>query len=410
MPEDAKDTRPSGPDRTVTGRTPSDAAVDLFRDAVFILGKVAPYIVIAALVVFGIFKFAELEDAKLDAVNLARLDATKENRDEIQALKSMILADTEKLTALQSANVDSITKQIGLQQLVDQITSDQTQKIAKLSEEKENLISNINARERSLQDKLDQAAAADARLAELQQQNSQLQQNRDLLDATERVASDILAVLSNELKFVPTRDLWQIAERYEGGGYDHLGRDYGGNYYYGAFRLRGGLEMKEFIAFLERRNAGFADALNSAGGEEAAGRGVPQFGEQWRRLAQDREFATMQRDFITENAYRSVLVGCRLRGGIDLEARPVAVQAVYWAATVQHGEGGVVGYCRQSKAAPGAEPLGDKTLISNLYAWRAVWLDTQFAENNPLIKRLLRLRYALEESDAYEILAADIQN
>ncbi len=378
----------------VTGRTAYDGLVEIVRDVFVVLGRATPYVVILVLIVFGAYKFVELERVKLDEVHQARVKALNENAETISQLKDQILKDASSITSLQSSNVDVIVKQITAQQQIAAIITESMARIATLTEQSVQFKADIAEKEAKQQALAEQIAA-------ISQRYRQIEEKAKGLDTTARVAAHLIEVLSDERTFVPTRNLSQISERYEGGTADHVGQDYAGNYYYGIFRIRGGLEMKAFVDYLSHQDPFSSKALASAFNAGAAS-GAQGFVSQWKSLAERPSFADLQRAYITDNDYAATVKTCKIKGHLKLPDQSIAFQSVMWAATVQNGPSWASRFCTDNKDK--WTNLSQRVLIDKLYELREKALMTDFEEQAPLINRLLRLRYELEKKDAYRIL------
>jgi hypothetical protein len=73
-----------------------------------------------------------------------------------------------------------------------------------------------------------------------------------------------------------------------------------------------------------------------------------------------------------------------------------------WAATVQHGPARAGDFCMALRDE--SETLDDMALVERIYALRHAAIDRDFGDQDPLIRRLLRVRYDLEKKDAFKIL------
>jgi DNA anti-recombination protein RmuC len=133
MAEQEAEGRP--PAQEVVGRTTSDAVTEITREVLRLLGRAAPTVVFLAMVVFGVYKFFELQNEKLDAVREARLEAQAENLATITALKDTVLRDASALSQLQQSNVQVINEQLAQHQSILRSITENQQRVAELTRE-----------------------------------------------------------------------------------------------------------------------------------------------------------------------------------------------------------------------------------------------------------------------------------
>ncbi len=387
---------------TVVGRTSADATVDIAREVLRLLGRAAPTVIFLAAVVFAVYKFTELQEDKLNAVRDARLEAQRQNLEEVTQLKTAILSDATSLTQLQQSNVQVMKAQLEQHQAVMQAIGENQVRVAELTQEKAEVAATLEAQAAALAERETALKDYERRLAAQAEQEAALLARVTQLEETTLVADQLVAVLNSALPLVPSREPAQIAERYEGQVPDHIGRDFAGNYYYGTFRIRGGREMEPFLAFLAAEAPNLGKPLTAVGGAEAAGAGTAMFQQTWRRLARDPAFETAQRRYIHANDYRQTGKLCKFNGKLDLATRSVAVQSVLWAMAVQHGSTDAGRLC--AAAAAEARDQDDAALIDALYRLRSAWKQDLFPDQDGVIYRLLDIRYDLERNDARKIL------
>ncbi len=389
-----------------TGRTSSDAAVEISRDALDRMGRGAPYLVLLIVVGFGIFKFMALQDEKMRAVQAARLQAQQENLDTITRLKDQVLADSTAITDLQGKSVEVINRQVEAHQKILGTITGNLETIATLSEKAQRRELELREQTRQIEALRVEHEALMRSVAAREDEERALRARIDALEQTSRVARHLVDVLNRNDPLVPTREIAQIAERYEGVEPSHIGEDYAGHFYYGTFRIRGHTEMAGFIGYLEGNHPEIADTLLKAGGAEAAAQGRLAFTRAWQRLARDPAFEAAQRAFISDRDYRKAVRTCKLKGGLDIAGRAIAVQSVFWAMTVQHGSSGAARLCEEAASALGEGKPGDAALIDEFYRLRVTKKRELFPGLDGVIHNLFDVRYALEKADAKIILDA----
>ena len=389
-----------------TGRTTADAVTEITKDVLGKMGRNAPYLILLVVIGFGLFKFLELQDEKMKAVRVARVEALQENLDTVTKLKGQVLADATAITNLQSMNVDVINRQIQAQQNIIATIASNLETIAELSAKAQEHKAEVEEKARQLKDFETERQRLEVIIEAQRSEEDSARVLLERLALTTRVATHLVDVLNRDEPLIPTREPAQIAERYEGVEPSHIGEGFFGEAYYGTFRIRGAVEMAEFLKWLKINRPSIALKLEQAGGSDAAVRADGSFRRTWKRLAEQPVFEEAQRAFIRDTDVRRALKNCTINSGIDIAARSVALRSVLWAATVQHGSSDAARLCRDAFKSFAGRSVDDWALIEELYRLRVERKHEHFPNHDGVIYTLLDVRYALEKTDAKAILEA----
>jgi hypothetical protein len=211
-----------------------------------------------------------------------------------------------------------------------------------------------------------------------------------------------------------------LARRYEGQDPGHVGSDFDVGHFYGAYRIRAGANMHEFLAFLARHRPllAFSKALEEAGGLAGAEVRDQRFVAAWQQLASDPAtrdgFAEAQREFVKRTDYLRLrtrlgkpfdpAAAPSVAGlGIDICQRSLALQTVVFSIAVQYGPATPVPINALSGVAEPAA-LSDRELIERFYSERDKVAQYFPALSSERYSNLIRLRNQWEKRDAMFIL------
>ena len=110
-----------------------------------------------------------------------------------------------------------------------------------------------------------------------------------------------------------------------------------GGFSYGSYQIetKNGT-MVDFISYVEKTDPGTYQALQSAGGAEAAKKGQNAFVQTWQNLARDTGFAELQHQFIETKKFESAYNYAQALIP-DLKDRSPVLVEIIWSGSVQHG-------------------------------------------------------------------------
>jgi hypothetical protein len=211
--------------------------------------------------------------------------------------------------------------------------------------------------------------------------------------------------------------LGKLSERFEVGGRGpgtvSTGLGDAGGVSYGSYQMtsvpRGGTVLR----FVRDPSFPFADAFKNLTP------GTQEFGEAWRRLAQEQPaaFKEAQHEFIRRTHFDPMAERIRQHTGIDVLTRSPALQDCIWSTAVQHGgaNGIAIVACEAVRSSPGASkptqgrPF-DEAWIRAIYAERgrkaADGTLVHFQRNSPNVQKGVARRFEEELVAALKMLNA----
>ena len=196
--------------------------------------------------------------------------------------------------------------------------------------------------------------------------------------------------------------LGSISAKYESNGNPGaIGNDSTGGYSYGSYQIATKTgTFDDFLDFLEDNYPDQFNALDAAGGSDAATAGTPQFKDAFKNLAKnDPKFGIAQHEFIKSTHYDPA---CNTIAGtlnFDVNTRSKAMMDAIWSCSVQNGPSGC---CRVLKnALNGQDPnsMTDPQIIQLFYAERGK-TDKYFPHSTSGVQASVRNRMVNESRDA----------
>ncbi len=197
--------------------------------------------------------------------------------------------------------------------------------------------------------------------------------------------------------------LGQLSRQYEARSNPAaFGFDGTGGWSYGLYQLsarRG--TVGRFLSFLstgEADYAGFARALQSAGGSEAALRGDDAFKDTWKQLARDPAFSRAQHEFIKATHYDPFVLNLRA-DGIDLTVYKPVLKDVAWSVSVQHGPRSTNIFTRAFDTLLPSERRDNAKVIDAIYTERSK-VDIYFKSSSSDVQASVLNRFVEERAAA----------
>jgi hypothetical protein len=376
------------------GRNPYDAAVEILR----MLGRAAPWFVFVAGLLYAAQQIYAVNQSKEAAVNIARVEATKEQSQQIAALNDRLRDNDKSMEELRTNQMNGLKQILDLTQTITaSITKSQTDLLAQRDEL-------FAAREKSDQAQR-QLAAALATTRDLESQRANLEKQamkaRDIMDSAARM----LNYLENPGAALKSRT--ELSRRFENNDASRISVDATGNYFYGAFRLPGD-EMSNFLAWLNQMNAELAKPFLDGGGGPAAQKGAEVFRDKWLAASIEPNFSDIQAAWIDEQRYEPFIQKLtKSYPSPDNQAfakRSVALQAVLWSVVNQHGMNNRVIADAWKNLNPASE--SDLVLICKIYEVERSNTAVYFPRESEQTHALLRARYRFEREEALRMLKA----
>lgn len=199
--------------------------------------------------------------------------------------------------------------------------------------------------------------------------------------------------------------LGSLSERYESGGRGpgtvSSGAGDPGGVSYGLYQLSS--KAGTARAFVANEGRHWAALLPGAPGSA-------QFSAGWKDVAgRDPEaFAEAQHAFIKRTHYQPAVEAVKMRAGVDLDARGVAVRNAVWSVAVQHSKAAEVLLDGLARAGTGA---GDADLIRAIYAARAAYVtgvaQRQSGASRKTLLSIVQNRYPDELRRALAMVGAE---
>jgi hypothetical protein len=377
---------PPKPSFTI-GRNPYDAAVEILR----MLGRAAPWFVFVAGLLYAAQQIYAVNQSKEIAVAAARIEATKEQSQQVAALNDRLRENDKSVEELRTNQMNGLKQLLDLTQTITaSITKSQTDLLAQRDE--------LFKAQQDL-------AAAQATTRDLEAQRAKLEKQAakamDIMDSAARMLNYL------EDPGAPLKKRTELSRRFENNDASRISVDATGKYFYGAFRLPGD-EMGQFLAWLNVRNAELAKPLLDAGGGPAAAKGAEEFQEKWLAASSEPSFAAIQAAWIDEERYDPFIQRlAKAFPSVDNQAfakRSVALQAVLWSVVNQHGMNSRVVADAWKDLHPEAE--SDLVLICRIYAVERSNVATYFPKESAQTYTLLKARYRFEQEEALRMLKA----
>jgi hypothetical protein len=194
----------------------------------------------------------------------------------------------------------------------------------------------------------------------------------------------------------------ELSANFEAKGPDDIGFDSTGGHSYGSWQISTKTgTMAAFLDFAQQQAPDFAQALETAGGVDAAMNGDPIFKSKWKELAQDPELFNLQYEFIKSTHY-DVQVGVLASIGLDVEARSFALRNVVWSVAVQHGPNTPL--IKTALAGKQPDSMSDREIIDAIYTERSN-VDEHFENSTFEVKSAVGKRFVAEHANAVAMLA-----
>ena len=180
-----------------------------------------------------------------------------------------------------------------------------------------------------------------------------------------------------------------------------------GGWSYGTYQIatKNGT-MKDYLLHLQN-NPSYQDyynALQQAGGYEAASIGAEQFKNVWSNLSKDQNFLQSQQNYIINSKLNPTMKYVRDIKGWNLGKRSPVVRDVLYSTATQHGEGGAA-HLLHNKFGYNTDisTLSDVEIINKIYDERAN-VDQYFRSSDPRMREAIKLRFINENAKALELL------
>lgn len=203
-----------------------------------------------------------------------------------------------------------------------------------------------------------------------------------------------------------------VTSKYEHGGkgYAAIVKDNYGGYSYGKEQLstrrlnskHANSTFDDFMKYAGKKAPYIKNALEAAGGWQAAFKGTPTFKKAWLKLADQKEFREVYDDFILDTQVLPVFNRMDQATSVNLDkitrwgSMNGAMQAAIRSAIIQHGRSGA--FDMISKVVKAHNPANMGEFIRDLYKYRA--------KKFPAYKS----RYTAECDDVIEYLKSDDSN
>jgi hypothetical protein len=383
----------------VTGRTTADAAVDIVR----LLGRAGPYAVFLAITLYAISQLVATNNSRLIEVEKARNESLEKNSAEIDRLNNIVRENADAMAKLRVAQFDEIQKANDLGRAVTTtVLSNQDL----LSSERNKL---FDAEEHLLQSQRQVSTAKEEQTRlqdEMQTLKAEKYRAENIIDA----ADLILAYLGDPGE--PGADRTALSRRFDHGNPEGMMRAADGTTSYGEFRIPA-QAISSFVDYVQNYDPEIAQRLNDNGGQKGATDGSTEFQAEWRSLARDPAFDTLQAKWIDDTLYRPLLASLTKlakegrAAPFDPDGRSVALQAVIWSVAVQ--EGPKTAMLRRAWTGHDLGAADDADLICAVFRERAN-ISVYRPDASELRSKLLRARYRLELQEALRMLASERPN
>ena len=240
--------------------------------------------------------------------------------------------------------------------------------------------------------------------------NDKSVQQQEMLRQQEELFTRMKQLFKNSAPPAKPFAIDTLARRYEGQDPGNVGIDASDASYYGVYRIQAGPNLNGFFAFLRRHKPKFADRLAAAGGPDGARRRTAAFVAEWQALSEAPEFTALQLQFIQATDFARLVARLRRPAtpednglGLDIAAKPLALQAVMFSIANQYGPATTLPF-------DALTPLGDlqaKTdaqLIDALFAAKDRVAFYFPKLNSEKFTFLLKQRNEMEKRDALFML------
>lgn len=198
----------------------------------------------------------------------------------------------------------------------------------------------------------------------------------------------------------PMSSIGRLSAKYESGGKGSgavsSGKNDPGGVSYGKYQIKRD-NVKGFISWLSKRDAGYAAVLARAGEP-----GSPLFNDTWKNLNDNdpKKFESLQDQFIKSQYYDNATPAVLKATGVDISGRSDALKATILSTIIQHGKGSEKshkGLVDIIKKAGITNDMSDNEMIRRIYDERS----NRTAKRFPKMKAN---RYEPEKKDALAML------
>lgn len=384
----------------ITGRTTADAAVDIVR----LLGRAGPYVVFLAITLYAIQQVVATNNSRMIEVERARTESLEKNTAEIDRLNNIVRENADAMAKLRVTQFEEIQKANDLGRAV---TTNVLANQDLLSSERNKL---FGAEEQLLQSQRQVSAAKEEQTrlyGEMQTLKAEKYRAENIIDA----ADLILAYLGDPGE--PGADRTALSRRFDHGNPEGMMRAADGTTSYGEFRIPA-QAISSFIGYVQNYDPEIARRLNDNGGQKGAADGETNFQAEWKALARDPAFDTLQVKWIDDTLYQPLLASLVKQLGkegrpatFDADSRSVALQGVIWSVAVQEGPNTPM--LRRAWTGFDLASTDDADLICAIFRERAN-IAAYRPDASQLQSKLLRARYRLELQEAFRMLASERRN
>lgn len=130
--------------------------------------------------------------------------------------------------------------------------------------------------------------------------------------------------------------------------------------------------------------------------------GSASFDKAWKNLAKNKDFGSLQHNFIRKEFYTPVVNRAKKELGINIAGAPLAMQNVIWSTAVQHGVGGAMTILKRAGIKKG---VSYESAINKIYNERSK-VGTYFKSSSKAVQKSVKNRFANERKDALAALRA----